>query len=133
MFRSHHSVPLHPTEIQAGVVLHLDPEALAAHGATCTCNPQLRVKEPHFFLCLAVLSSASRWVPLYSEDGPGRASLPPSGRTGHPKWTNGNSYFHPDQTWTASASAIIAAAAAGKDRSWTGHRNMLAPELIPAA
>ncbi len=41
-------------EIAAGLVLHLDPDALGAEGSTFTGSTAARVVGPHFFLCVDV-------------------------------------------------------------------------------
>jgi hypothetical protein len=118
-------------EISPGLVLHLDPDVLEKLGGTFTCEPALRVQGGHFFVCLAANATSSHWLPLYSNPGVGRELLPSQGRTGHPKWTQGTYYWHEEQTWTASAAAIVDAAVAGGDRSRPGSRNRLDPGRLP--
>lgn len=119
------------TEIRPGLVLHLDPRVLDAEGAACSCAPGLRVKGPHFFVCISASGALGQWLPLYSRPGVGRRELPPHGRTGHEKWADGTFFWHKDQVWTASADAIQIAAKAGGDKSTPTARNLIAPTALP--
>jgi hypothetical protein len=117
-------------EITPGLVLHLDPDTLLALGADCTSLSDIRVRGPHFFLCLSVSGAVSRWIPLYSRAGPGRVELA-GHRVGHPKWTTQSAYFHPGQVWTASHQAVVNASVAGGDLSSRVRRNMLDGSAVP--
>jgi len=118
-------------EITPGLVLHLDPDTLAAQGATCTCTVGQRVQGGHFFLCLEVEGELAVWVPLYSNDGVGRSQLSANGRSGHRKWTTGTFYWYHGQVWRAPHPAVVAAADAGGDMSRAGSRNKLAQASLP--
>ena len=117
-------------EIQPGLVLHLDPVTLEAEDATCTCVPELRVADGHFFLCIGLAGDTGRWLPLFTNDGIGRYELV-GAKSGHPKWTGTRSFFHPSQIWIAGSKAVIEAAAAGLDMSSPGARNSIAVSAIP--
>jgi hypothetical protein len=119
------------TEVEAGLVLHLDPDVLEQRGGTYTCGSDLRVQEGHFFVCLSVSGGAGVWLPLYSKSGVGRQPLAATGRSGHAKWTKGTFFWHTDQVWTAPHDAVVAAAKAGGDMSRSGSRNLLAPQALP--
>src|ERR1043165_6193614 len=100
-------------ELNFGLVLHLDPDVLEAHGATYSCDEKHRVKGHHFFVCTGADEETGLWLPLYSNTGIGRIKFPDEGRSGHPKWTEALCYYHPDQVWTAPHGAIVRAAEAG--------------------
>ena len=118
-------------EIVPGLVLHLDPDELERSGGTYSCAKPFRVQGGHFFVCLSVSDQEARWLPLYTNDGPGRTLLTGS-RSGHSKWTGATTYYHSGQIWTADHAAIAAAALAGRDLSTPGARNMLSRDDIPA-
>lgn len=118
-------------ELIPGLVMHLDPDTLLAQGGTYSCSDDQRVRGGHFFLCLSVQGSLGCWLPLYSNPGVGRTQLTADGRSGHPKWTSGTFYWHQDQVWTAMYSAVVAAAAAGRDMSRAGSRNELDKLHLP--
>ena len=118
-------------ECVRGLVVHLDPERLIAEGGTYTCSDARRVRGGHFFLCLSAADSRGSWLPLYSNNGPGREALPTRGRVGHPKWTQGTFYRHGGQLWEASNRAIVDAAETGNDLTAPGNRNTLSEESIP--
>jgi hypothetical protein len=119
-------------EVGVGLVLHLDPDTLAANGGSYTCPDEQRVQGGHFFLCLAVDDSSGQWLPLYSNSGVGREPLGEDGRSGHSKWSEGTFYWHRDQVWSAPHAAVVAAASAGGDMSRSGSRNRLDELQIPS-
>jgi len=121
-----------PSEIVPGLVLHLDPDELERSGGTYSCPNPFRVQGGHFFVCLNVSGHIARWLPLYTNDGPGRTLLAGS-RSGHPKWTRATTYYHSGQVWTADHAAIAAAALAGGDLSSPASRNMLSRADVPVA
>lgn len=118
-------------EIALGLVLHLDPDALEAEGGTFTGPVSARVLGPHFFLCVDVDQEArsGSWVPLFSEQGAGRAAIDKASAYGHPKWTSGESYYHPDQVWSATHASVVVAA--GRDLSRPGARNGIGDGAVP--
>ena len=120
-----------PADITVGLVLHLDPDCLQLHGATCSCAPAFRVQGQHFFVCIDATPGQTRWLPLFSRPGPGRLMLASAGASGHPKWSRGVYYYHPAQVWTAAGAAIAEAAARAHDKSRRGARNSMAPEHVP--
>ena len=127
---------LSESEIDRGLVLHLDPDALEEAGGTYTCSPDRRVRGGHFFLCVGADDELGDWLPIYSRDGVGREPLSASGRYGHPKWTEAACYYHVEQVWTAPHDAVVYAADVGNDMSRSGSRNGMTdnniPELPPA-
>jgi hypothetical protein len=118
------------SEIVPGLVLHLDPDELERSGGSYSCAKPFRVQGGHFFVCLRVSRRTGRWLPLYTNDGPGRIRLIGS-RSGHPKWTGATTYYHTGQVWTADHVAIAVAALAGGDLSSPELRNMLSRADIP--
>ena len=105
-------------DICVGMVLHLDPDRLEAEGGTYTCDAAAKVVGQHFFVCLEAGASVTRWLPLYTNPGPGREQLSHAGSSGHPKWINGAHYYHPAQVWVASRQAVANAAARAHDPPW---------------
>ena len=105
------------SEIEPGLVLHLDPQALEQRGGTATGPAASRVRGTHFFICLSVEGKSGRWLPCFSNAGAGRVGVPTAARTGHEKWTDGTCWFHPDQVWTATHQAVVAEAEKAGDQS----------------
>src|SRR5437016_4897991 len=93
-------------DIAVGIVVHLDPDRLLQEGATHTADDATRVQGQHFFLCIEAGPGVSRWVPLFTNNNPGRVELPQQGRSGHYKWVQGTFHLHPAQVWSASPAAI---------------------------
>jgi hypothetical protein len=114
-------------ELGVGLVLHLDPDSLEAAGATFSCARGARVRGGHFFVCVAhdEVSKTGRWVPVYTEDGPGRFSVDAAMKVGHEKWTTSSTVVHPGQVWTVPDSAVPLAARDGRDMSRQGSRNRM--------
>ncbi len=120
-----------PGEIKRGLVLHLDPDELVAHGGSTNVDEALRVRGQHFFLCLTSNGQDSRWLPLYTSGGKDRVELPRAARDGHPKWTDGSCFYHPEQVWSAPIHAVIAAAIAGQDKSTPAQRSTVKLDAVP--
>lgn len=118
-------------DIAVGMVLHLDPDVLEKEGGTFTCDPAFRVQGQHFFVCVSVNGDASRWLPLYTNPGDGRALLDPKAKKGHPKWQQGQHFWHEEQVWEAGANAIYLAAGRAHDKSRKGTRNTIAAASVP--
>lgn len=118
-------------EIAVGLSLHLDPNRLEQEGATCTDPPGVRVEGQHFFLCVEVSNTHSKWIPLFTAPNTGRIALPSDGRQGHSKWVGGEFHYHPAQVWTATPAAIANAAARAHDKSRRGSRNTIAAQHVP--
>ena len=118
-------------DICVGMVLHLDPDRLEAEGGTYTCDAAAKVVGQHFFVCLEAGASVTRWLPLYTNPGPGREQLSHAGSSGHPKWINGAHYYHPAQVWVASRQAVANAAARAHDKTRRGSRNMVGVAHVP--
>lgn len=118
-------------EIAPGLVLYLDPEELLAAGATYICAEAERVRGGHFFVCLKTNGQWSRWLPVYTDDGPGRVEIPATERLGHAKWTGSTCYYHPSQIWDVPNAAIPGAANEGRDQSRRGSRKQILKAAIP--
>lgn len=121
---------INANEIDLGLVLHLDPDELLAHGATYSCADALRVKGDHFFLCVGADEQGGIWLPMYSKPNVGRIEVSHTGRQGHPKWRNGKFHYHPGQVWSASHEAIVHTAISAADCSSAGNRNRLADDQV---
>ncbi|MFB3301883.1 hypothetical protein [Pseudomonas sp. AMR01] len=122
-----------PADIAVGLVLHLDPPVLESEGGTYTCNPTVRVQDQHFFVCIAVNTNTSRWLPLYTEPGEGRTNIASTRKHGHKKWTEGPTYWHKDQVWEATSHAVYLAAGRAHDKSRKGSRNYIDPSALPTS
>jgi len=118
-------------DIAVGLVLHLDPDRLEKDGGTYNCPPETRVQGQHFFLCVEVNEDQSKWLPLFTNAGPGRIALTTEGREGHEKWVDGTFHYHPGQVWSAPSKAVANAAMRAHDKSRRGSRNTLDPESLP--
>lgn len=119
------------SEIDVGLVLHLDPTQLVKEGATCTVDSDIRVEGQHFFLCVEKSILVSKWIPLFTSNGPGRIALNNSGLKGHPKWVATKPHYHPAQIWTATNEAVAHAAARAHDKSRNGSRNTVPLADVP--
>lgn len=114
-----------------GLVLHLASAQLLKFGANYTCEQALAVTDEHFFVCIEADTKGGAWVPLYSDPGPGRKLINSAAKQGHPKWTAGNTYYHPEQLWFASHKAVSVAAQKGKDKSSSNSPNTIAVPSLP--
>lgn len=112
-----------PYEIKPGLVLHMFPQNLIRNEAQCSMGRHYAVRGGHLFLCVRVDGGQTYWMPLYSKDGPSRVLLPYVGRSGHPKWLDGDYYFHTAQFWMIPIDRVADCAVG--DLSTYGHRNWL--------
>ena len=103
------------TEIAPRLVKHLNPDVLEQHGGKYTCPPKHRVRRPGYFIILSVSAQVARLLPVGSQPGIDRVLLRPSDRAGDAQWKLPDAYWHPGQVWTASLTAVVAAAKAGND------------------
>ena len=116
-------------EIDAEIMLTLDPAILEQHGGYATCARNLWVSGRHSFLCVEADDEIGRWLPLYSNSGIGRSELSKDGRIGHQFWTDRKLYYHPQQVWYAKHSAVVAAAMG--DLSTPATRNTASTSSMP--
>ncbi|WP_343640032.1 hypothetical protein [Roseateles sp.] len=119
-------------ELAVGMVVHLYPKTLLELGAKPTGPGDRWVTGHHFSICIEAGPKRCVMLPLYSHDGPGRSQISLQGRSGHEKWTLGEHYYHPVQTWPASRVAIARAALASGDLMRSGSRNLLDPGAVPS-
>lgn len=121
---------LAPNDITVGLVVPLEPDVLEAWGSVSHVGAD-DIGHPQLMLCVSADASASVWVPLFPDAGPGRLWLSTNGRTGSSAWTHGRFYFRPEFFWRSSASAVIAAWAIGVPTDNALLRDRLDPAAIP--
>jgi hypothetical protein len=131
MYKYYSAKRVLPGEIKPGLCLFLDPDRLLAEGATYSCPDDVRVQGAHYFVCISKDDGGGTWIPLFSNDGPGREALNNFDKSGHWNWTDSPSHYHRGQCWTVPHAAVINAATAAGDNSRQGARNTLAIDAIP--
>ena len=118
-------------EIDAGLVLHLDPDVLEKEGSTYKCKREHRVQGVHLFLCLGKAPNESFWTPLYSREGNGRVILNTAAKRGHANWRARTSYVQEDEIWFIKRPhAVYLAAGKAEDKSRKGNRNYFSVGLL---
>ncbi len=117
-------------DIAVGLALFVDPEVLAARGATWTGEETDRIRDPHYFLCLSKGKDEARWLPLFSSVRFDRLPLE-AAKTGHPAWTGKTSYYDPNQLWTVRHHVMLAAAEAAGDATGPWDANTADPAGLP--
>lgn len=120
------------TEVQAGIVLFVDPEVIkGSYGFRGLLDPDPTLEDSRLG---AILAAGDRYfavvgrdgdvvsiAPLYSQYRAGR--LPVDAKVGHPSWVDHPTYYDPRQVWVATADAVVEAAAKGGDLSSPRCRN----------
>jgi hypothetical protein len=105
---------LHEDEIVSGLVLHMDPDDLHAHGAQSMSllGGPGAVRGLHYFLCTGVdeVAHTSEWLPMFSRDGWLRLPIAGEHKRGHRAFSAGTSYVDLRQIWRAKNATIITAA-----------------------
>lgn len=114
-----------------GLVLRLDPDELLNHGAHCSCDIDLAVKAQHYFLCIASDPKEGIWLPLFTGPRVGTREIPAAAKAGHPRWTNGTSYYPTDQIWRAPHKAVQRAASVAHDQTASKTANTVAAKFVP--
>ena len=105
---------VHETEVQPGLVVHLDTQHLRASGGSST-NAKVdqvdrAVVGPHYFLILEVTNGIALAAPLYSTDDKDRIRLAAGHKVGFAdQWKNAPSYFFKWQFWEIPVDALCAA------------------------
>ena len=118
-------------DVEKGLALHLDPDALVRGGAIPSEGRKERCFGLHWFLCVDAGSRCGLWIPLFSRLIGDRIPLPERGRTGQVAWTTGTFHYDLRQVWNVPHAAVCQAAMAGRDFSTPGRRNLLRPDCIP--
>jgi len=115
-----------------GLVLQLDPQMLAAHGASYTWGDEPELSAQQYFVCIEADAKEALWLPLFAGPAAGRKGIAATAKTGDPRWTRSSSFFHPAQVCKISHKAVQRAAEAAYDRSTPKQPNRLATTQLPA-
>ena len=115
-----------------GLVLQLDPQTLAAHGASYTWGDEPELSAQQYFVCIEADAKEALWLPLFAGPGAGRKGIAAAAKSGDPRWTRSSSFFHPAQVCRLSHKAVQRAAEAAYDRSTPQLPNKLAVAQLPA-
>lgn len=114
-----------------GLVLRMDPITLQQQGGRCTGEYHSMTSAQHNFVCLEADAKAAWWLPLSAAAQVGCKEILASAKSGDRRWTEGPSYYQPDQCWHAPHKAAQLAATAAHDRSDAKNANMIATEALP--
>ena len=117
---------------EPGLVLYLYPAELLHFGATSTAPEEEAVTSESWFLCLSADAREGLWTPLHATRGQDRHHVHENGKSGHPRFTQGMSWYSTSDLWRIPHKAIQRAAAAAGDKSTATQQNRVAPEWIPA-
>lgn len=116
-----------------GLVLYLYPGELLHFGATHTGPADEAVTAEHYFLCISADAREGLWTPLHPTRGQDRKHIHESGKSGHPRFTQGLSWYSTDELWRIPHKAIQRASAMAGDKSTARDQNRVAPEWVPEA
>ena len=114
-----------------GLVLQLDPQMLATHGATYTWGDDPELSAQQYFVCIESDAKEALWLPLFAGPAPGRKGIAAAAKSGDPRWTRSSSFYHPAQVCRISHKGVQRAAEAAYDRSTPKQPNRLAPAQLP--
>jgi hypothetical protein len=117
---------------EPGLVLYLYPAELLHFGATHTAPEDEAVTSESWFLCLSADAREGLWTPLHATRGQDRKHIHESAKTGHPRFTQGMSWYSTDDLWTIPHKAIQRAAAAAGDKTTAKQQNRVALDWVPA-
>lgn len=124
-------ISIQPDELEAGLVLFLEPTVLQLRGASNSVEYRsYEVAGTHPFLCCRKLDDVGLWMPIFSRPGADRILIPRDEKRGHAQWRARRSYFHPGQRWTIRTSIVLEAAEAAREKSSPGFRNRVCCEWL---
>lgn len=119
------------SEIQPGLVVHLDTDELRRIGGSQT-NAEVAttgdraVRGPHYFLVLESTHGMRTAVPLFTRKTPGAEKLVEGKKSGLPdKWIGQDSHFNRYQHWKIPLAAVEASS--GTEESDSSNRRRYAP------
>lgn len=115
----------------AGLALYLYPAELLRFGATHTMDDDEAVSAEHYFLCLSADAREGLWTPLHVTRGQDRVPIPESAKSGHPRWTQGFSFYSTRDLWRIPHKAIQRAAQVAGDRTAAKSPNRVAAASVP--
>jgi len=114
-----------------GLVLYLYPQELLHFGATCSAAADEAVTAEHYFLCLSADAREGLWTPLHPTRGQDRQPIFEHAKSGHPRFTQGWSYYSPGELWRVPHKAIQRAALAAGDKTTDKTANRVALASVP--
>ena len=114
-----------------GLALYLYPAELLRFGASQTAAEDESVTAEHYFLCLWADAREGLWTPLHVTRGQDRLPIPEAAKTGHPRWTQGFSFYSTNDLWRIPHKAIQRAAQVAGDKTAPKAPNRVAPAFVP--
>lgn len=114
-----------------GLVMYLYPAELLKFDATHSLAADEAVSAEHYFVCLAADARGGWWTPLHVTRGQDREPIPESAKTGHPRWSQGWSYYSPKELWRIPHKAIQRASKMAGDASSSKASNRIVAASVP--
>ncbi len=115
-----------------GLVLRLDPLALAKNGAQYTGDDQIPWPRQLYFVCIDSSATEALWVPLFPGPGPGRKGIASTAKTGNARWTKYTSFYDITQLCRIGHKTAQIAANAAFDDSTPKAPNRMAIAQMPS-
>jgi hypothetical protein len=115
----------------SGLALYLYPAELLRFGATHTGPADEAVTAEHYFLCLSADAREGLWTPLHVTRGQDRQPIMESAKIGHPRWTQGISWYSPSELWRIPHKAIQRAAQVAGDKTNPKAPNRVVTASVP--
>jgi hypothetical protein len=115
-----------------GLVMYLYPAELLRFGASHGLAEREAVTAEHYFLCVAADAQGGWWTPLHPTRGQDRAPIAESAKSGHPRWTQGLSWYSSDELWRIPHKAIQRASQLAGDKSTAKAPNRVDAASVPA-
>jgi hypothetical protein len=115
----------------AGLALFLYPAELLRFGARHTMAEDEAVNAEHYFLCLGADAREGLWTPLHPTRGQDRLPIPETAKTGHPRWTQGLSWYSTAELWRIPHKAIQRSAQLAGDKTTAKAPNRVAAGWVP--
>jgi hypothetical protein len=115
----------------AGLAMYLYPAELLRFGASHSAAEDDAVTAEHYFLCLSADAREGLWTPLHVTRGQDRQPIPESAKTGHPRFSQGMSWYSTSELWRIPHKAIQRAALVAGDKTSAKSQNRVAAGWVP--
>lgn len=128
------TMPLEEHEVEVGLVLHLDPDALREEGAEVHHLGKFRQGplKRRYYVCVAKDGERSAWCPMYGRGhSSSRITIKPKHKRGPDYFTGGTHNIDSGTVFICNLVQLVVGLRAGRDRAHPSNRPHIVPEGLP--
>lgn len=130
------AMPLVEHEVEIGLVLHLDPDALRDEGAEVHYLGKFKngPLKRRYYACVAVDGERSAWCPMYGKSHrSSRITIKPEHKRGPDYFTQGTHNIDSGTVFICTQVQLVVGLRASRDRAYPADRPHIVPEGLPEA